>query len=459
MSTAYREERDSMGVVQVSADALWGAQTERSRQNFAIGDERMPKEIIYALALIKAAAAHVNGEDGRLEPDMAAAIEDAARAVFARNYDEAFPLKVWQTGSGTQTNMNVNEVIAHLATHQLSKPIHPNDHVNKSQSSNDVFPSALHIAAAHQAKHDVLPALTSLIEAFKQLEEKNTHVYKCGRTHLQDAVPLSFAQEISGWRALLEQAETGIKEALSHLMKLPLGGTAVGTGLNAQPDFGPRACAYIAKTLEMPFEQASNLFAEMSGKDALARYMSALKVLACALNKISCDIRFLASGPRTGISEISIPANEPGSSIMPGKVNPTQVEAITMIYAEVMGSDTTVSIAAASGMLELNVMMPVIGYNVIKSARLLSDGMTSFRVHLVDGIEPNAERMQHNLENSLMLVTALAPHLGYTQAATLAHDALTQNKTLRELVSERHIMDLVAFDELMDPARFVGEKN
>lgn len=459
MSTAYREERDSMGVVQVPADALWGAQTERSRQNFAIGDERMPKEIIYALALIKAAAAHVNVEDGHLDLTMAQAIESSAQAVAEGAYDEAFPLKVWQTGSGTQTNMNVNEVIAHLAESKLDGAVHPNDHVNKSQSSNDVFPSALHIAAVKQAHTAVLPALQQLIQSFMKLEEDNQGVYKCGRTHLQDAVPVSFSQEVSGWRALLEQAEAGIREALEHLYQLPLGGTAVGTGLNAQADFGPRACAYVSESTKLPFTQAPNLFAEMSGKDALARYMSALKVLACALNKIACDIRFLACGPRSGIAEISIPANEPGSSIMPGKVNPTQVEAITMIYAEVMGSDVTVGIAAASGMLELNVMMPVIGYNVIKSARLLSDGMASFKAHLVDGLVPNEARMQGFLEQSLMLVTALAPTLGYTQAAALAHDALTQQKTLRELVDERHIMDLSTFDALMDPARFVGEKN
>jgi fumarate hydratase class II len=436
-ATPPRTETDSFGRIDVPGDALWGAQTARSLQFFAIGDQRMPLPIVHALAQIKRAAAEVNSSLGLIDPTRAAAMASAARRVAAGEFDSHFPLSVWQTGSGTQSNMNVNEVIANLASTAMGgamgteRLVHPNDDVNLGQSSNDVFPTAMHIAAVIHSR----PLLESLASLRASLNAKSTawsEVPKVGRTHLQDATPITFGQEFSGYEAQLALAELAIRRALPDVHALAIGGTAVGTGLNTHRAFGARVAAVLTQRLDAPFVVAGNLFAAMAGHEALVGLHSALRTLAVALNKIANDIRLMGSGPRTGLGELQLPANEPGSSIMPGKVNPTQVEALTMICAQVMGHDVAIGIAASQGQFELNVYKPLIALDVLDSLRLLTDAMNSFRTHCIDGITVNAERAQAMLEHSLMGVTALVPHIGYDRASHIAQHAQAQGLDLRQ---------------------------
>jgi fumarate hydratase class II len=436
-ATPPRTETDSFGRIDVPGDALWGAQTARSLQFFAIGDQRMPLPIVHALAQIKRAAAEVNSSLGLIDPTRAAAMASAARRVAAGEFDSHFPLSVWQTGSGTQSNMNVNEVIANLASTAMGgamgteRLVHPNDDVNLGQSSNDVFPTAMHIAAVIHSR----PLLESLASLRASLNAKSTawsEVPKVGRTHLQDATPITFGQEFSGYEAQLALAELAIRRALPDVHALAIGGTAVGTGLNTHRAFGARVAAVLTQRLDAPFVVAGNLFAAMAGHEALVGLHSALRTLAVALNKIANDIRLMGSGPRAGLGELQLPANEPGSSIMPGKVNPTQVEALTMICAQVMGHDVAIGIAASQGQFELNVYKPLIALDVLDSLRLLTDAMNSFRTHCIDGITVNAERAQAMLEHSLMGVTALVPHIGYDRASHIAQHAQAQGLDLRQ---------------------------
>ena len=414
-----RVESDSLGPIEVATDRLWGAQTERSRRNFRIGSERMPDELIRALALVKKSAAAVNQELDLLDADKAEALIEAADEVLAGKHSDEFPLVVWQTGSGTQSNMNMNEVLANRASELLggergsTRLVHPNDDVNKGQSSNDVIPTAMHVAAVQALRARLRPAVEKLRDALAQKAAAFDDIVKIGRTHLQDATPLTLGQEFSGYASQLDHGVRRLSYALPHLEELALGGTAVGTGLNAHPELGKRVAARLSELTGYPFVSATNKFEALASKDALVFAHGALKTLAASLMKIANDLRWLASGPRSGIGEITIPANEPGSSIMPGKVNPTQCEALTMLSAQVFGNDVTINISGASGNFELNVFKPVIIYNFLQSARLLADGCDSFREKLVDGIEPNHERLKENLERSLMLVTALNPHIGY----------------------------------------------
>lgn len=455
----YRIEHDSMGEVQVPADRYFGAQTERSRRNFPIGSGRepMPIEIIHALALLKSACAEANAV---LVPErMTEAKKDAILCACAEItnglLDEHFPLVVWQTGSGTQTNMNVNEVICGWARENMGIALHPNDDVNMSQSSNDVFPSAMHVAAVLAIGDRVIPAAKRLAEAFARLEEENEGIIKCGRTHLQDATPIAFSQEISGWRAGIEQDALMLERALLPLYELAIGGTAVGTGLNAPEGFGEAVASILADETGYPFSSAKNKFYALSGKGAIAAAHGALKTLAADLMKIANDIRWLASGPRLGLGEIFIPENEPGSSIMPGKVNPTQCEAMTMIAVQVMGNDVTVGLSAASGNFELNVFMPVCAYNFLQSARLLAEGMESFRQNCVEGIRPNREKMEENLHRSLMLVTALSPRIGYENAADVAKTAHKNNISLKEAAISLGYLTEEEFDALLRPEQMI----
>ncbi|MBI5860938.1 MAG: class II fumarate hydratase [Rhodocyclales bacterium] len=434
----HRTETDSLGPVDVPGERLWGAQTQRSLANFAIGHDLMPRELIHALVRIKRAAARVNGELGEIPSPVAAAIVAAADEILRGQWPDEFPLSVWQTGSGTQSNMNVNEVIANRASELLGGPrgcgrlVHPNDHVNRCQSSNDVFPAAMHVAAVLQLEHAMLPALR---QSRLSLEEKSrafADIIKLGRTHLQDATPLTLGQEFSGYAAQLEIAEHAISTAQTGLLPLALGGTAVGTGLNAHPAFAARTIAEIACDSGLPFTCASNYFAALAGHEPLVFAHGALKTLATALMKIANDIRWLASGPRSGLGELQLPENEPGSSIMPGKVNPTQCEALTMVAAQVFGNDVALTVGGASGNFELNVFKPLIAYNFLHSARLLADAMNSFERHALRGLTANRERIGELLERSLMLATALAPHIGYDKAAAIAKKAHTENLTLRE---------------------------
>lgn len=457
-----RVEHDSMGEMLVPADALWGAQTQRSHENFPIGTERMPIEIIRAFAQIKKAAALANAELGSLNQTCCQLICQAADEVLAGKWDEQFPLVVWQTGSGTQSNMNMNEVLAtranQLAFEQnigLDQPIHPNDTVNMSQSSNDTYPTAMHVAAVCALQEQLLPALDCLISTLARLEKENQGVVKCGRTHLQDAVPIGFWQEISGWRGLLEGAKEEILASLSGLLRLALGGTAVGTGLNAPAGFAECVATQLAGLTGYGFVTDPNKFRALSAKDALVFSHGALKALAANLMKIANDIRWLASGPRLGLGEISIPANEPGSSIMPGKVNPTQCEAVTMAAVQVMGNDATIGIAASQGNFELNVFMPVIAYNYLQSVRLLADVMNSFEQRCVAGIKPNIDKMADNLSRSLMLVTALSPEIGYEHAAQVAKKAHSEGISLREACIELGFLTAERFDEVFHPERMV----
>ena len=460
MST--RIERDSFGPIEVPAGRLWGAQTQRSLGNFRISSEHMPPDLIRALVLVKKATALVNMDLKVLDGKKGAAIVAAADEVLQGGHEGEFPLVVWQTGSGTQTNMNVNEVLANRASEILGgvrgdeRLVHPNDDVNKGQSTNDAFPTAIHVATVQALRERVIPALRALRAVLDEKARAYKDVVKIGRTHLQDATPLTLGQEISGWVAQLDQAALHLEQALPHLCELALGGTAVGTGLNAHPEFARRVAARLAELASLPFVTAPNKFEAMAGKDALVFAHGALKTTAAALNKIANDVRWLASGPRSGIGEITIPENEPGSSIMPGKVNPTQSEALTMLCAQVMGNDVAVNIAGMSGNFELNVFMPVIAHDVLQSCRLLADGCDSFRENCAKGIEPNRARLQANLENSLMLVTALNPHIGYDKAAKIAKSAHQNGTTLKEAALALGYLTAEQFDEWVRPENMVG---
>ena len=458
----YRIEHDSMGEMRVPSDALWGAQTQRSFENFPIGDETMPDEIIHAFGILKKAAAQANVELGVLDEHIGTLIADACDELLAGKLAGNFPLKVWQTGSGTQSNMNVNEVIATRANQlaaerglTLPTPVHPNDHVNRSQSSNDTFPTAMHIAALLALTNRVIPAAQALIVEFERLERENEGIVKSGRTHLQDAVPIAFSQEISGWRGLVEAAQDDILLAAEPLRLLALGGTAVGTGLNAPPAFDALVASNVEKLTNESFLTDPNKFHALTGKDAMAFSHGALKVLAANLMKVANDVRWLSSGPRLGLGEIRIPENEPGSSIMPGKVNPTQCEAVTMVAVQVMGNDAAIGFAASQGNFELNVFMPVIAYNWLQSARLLADCMDSFRERCVSGIVANRQRMHDNLHNSLMLVTCLNPYIGYENAARVAHKAFDEGISLREACVGLGYLSAERFDEVFKPEEMV----
>ena len=435
--SATRLEKDSFGPIEVPAARLWGAQTERSRRFFRISGERMPLAVIHALAQVKRSAARVNRALGLLAPDKAGAIERAADEVLAGRHDEEFPLVVWQTGSGTQSNMNVNEVLANRASELLGgergqkRLVHPNDDVNLGQSSNDVFPTAMHIAAARAVEHDLLPALQRLQATLAAKAQAFAGIVKIGRTHLQDATPLTLGQEFSGYVEQLAQAEAALELTLPGLCELAIGGTAVGTGLNTHPEFGARVALDLTQATGLAFETAPNKFAALAGHEPLVFAHGALKTLATALNKIANDVRWLASGPRSGLGELSIPENEPGSSIMPGKVNPTQAEALTMLCAQVLGNDVGIGIGAASGNFELNVYKPMLIHNYLQSVRLLADGCSAFEEHCARGIEPNESRIRALVEGSLMLVTALAPHIGYDRAAEIAKKAHQEGGTLK----------------------------
>ena len=458
MSTT-RTETDSFGPIEVPADALWGAQTARSLKFFAIGEQRMPLAIIHALAWVKWAAAQVNRELGLLAAKPADAIATAARRVALGEFDAQFPLSVWQTGSGTQSHMNVNEVIAHLSTRSLgdgAKRVHPNDEVNLGQSSNDVFPTAMHVAAALAAQRDLLPALATLREALQAKATAFEGIVKIGRTHLQDATPLTLAQEFGAYVAQLDLCSEALRHALQAVHALAIGGTAVGTGLNTHAEFGARVAARLADELQLPLRQADNLFAALAGHEALVGLHGALKMLAIALTKIGNDIRLMGSGPRAGFGELLLPQNEPGSSIMPGKVNPTQVEALTMVAAQVIGHDTAIGIAAASGQFELNVYKPLIALDVLDSLRLLADVMRSFAANCVEGLEVNAARVNELMHRSLMLVTALTPHIGYEAAAKIAKHAEAHGTTLRVAALNMRGLKAEQFDAWVDPQAMLG---
>jgi fumarate hydratase, class II len=459
-----RLEKDSFGTIEVPSERLWGAQTERSRRFFRISSERMPLAVVYALALVKKAAAAVNAELNLLDLAKALAIQRAADEVLAGAHDAEFPLVVWQTGSGTQSNMNVNEVLANRASEILGgergeqRGVHPNDEVNLGQSSNDVFPTAMHVAAARAVQSDVLPAAAALRETLAAKQTAFADLIKIGRTHLQDATPLTLGQEFSGYVAQLDQAGAALRAALPGLCELALGGTAVGTGLNTHPEFAARVCARIAAETGLGFKPAQNKFAALAGHEALAFAHGALKTLATAAAKIANDVRLLSSGPRSGLGELRIPENEPGSSIMPGKVNPTQAEALTMLCAQVIGNDVALAIGAASGHLELNVYKPMIIHAFLQSARLLADGCRSFDEHCARGIEPNRERIGELLERSLMLVTALAPHIGYDRAAEIAKKAHREGSTLREAALALGYVAAADFDRWVRPEAMIGPR-
>ena len=452
-----RTENDSLGSVDVPVDRYWGAQTQRSLQNFKIGDEHFPHEFIRAYGLLKKSAATVNESFSSLDSKIADTIRTAADEVIEGKLDDHFPLVVWQTGSGTQTNMNVNEVIANRAIEILGgelgskDPVHPNDHVNMSQSTNDTFPSAINIAAVESATQQLLPALEKLQKSLAKKADEFKDIIKLGRTHLQDATPLSLGQEFSGYASQVEHGITRVNNALTHCYELAMGGTAVGTGINSVAGFGEAAAKEIANLTELPFVTAKNKFEALGGQDSIVELSSALKTVAASLNKIANDIRWLGSGPRSGIGELILPANEPGSSIMPGKVNPTQAEAMTMVCTQVIGNDMTITMAGASGNFELNVYRPVIAFNIIQSIRLLAEVSVSFADNCVDGIEANEERIHSNLHNSLMLVTALNPHIGYDKAAEVAKKAHKENTTLREAITALGYMSGEDFDTLVQP--------
>ena len=452
----YRLEHDTMGEVRVPADRYWGAQTQRSFENFRIGTEKIPPEVIRAFAVVKLAAARANAQLGVLDARRAGAIETACHEILDGSLDGNFPLAVWQTGSGTQTNMNVNEVIAHRANELLGETlVHPNDHVNCSQSSNDTFPTAMHVAARVALEEQVLPAIGRLTATLDRLSAEYRDVVKIGRTHLQDAVPIAFSQEISGWRGLLEGASEELEASLGGLYRLALGGTAVGTGLNAPAGFDVAVAAHIADQTGLPFVTDPNKFRALSGKDAVVFAHGAVKALAANMMKIANDVRWLASGPRLGLGEIAIPANEPGSSIMPGKVNPTQCEAVTMVAVQVMGNDAAIGFAASQGNFELNVFMPVIAYNFLQSVDLLADAIRSFDERCAAGIRANRAKMDANLHNSLMLVTALNPHIGYENAAKVAKKAFAEDTSLREACVALGFLTADEFDAVFHPEQMV----
>ncbi|HOV19069.1 class II fumarate hydratase [Ottowia sp.] len=456
-----RAERDSFGFIDVAAERLWGAQTQRSLQNFDISGERQPKEIIRALALVKRAAAAVNERLGKLDPTKAGAIIRAADEVLAGEHDGEFPLVVWQTGSGTQTNMNVNEVLANRASELLGgvrgeeRLVHPNDDVNKSQSSNDTYPTAMNLAAVESIEQRLLPALAALRETLAAKSAAFADIVKIGRTHLQDATPVTLGQELSGWVAQLQHAEQHVRAALPHLCELALGGTAVGTGLNAPKGYAKAVADELAQLTRLPFVTAPNKFEALASCDSLVQAHGALKGLAASLMKIANDVRWLASGPRSGLGEISIPENEPGSSIMPGKVNPTQCEAMTMLCAQVLGNDVAINVGGASGNFELNVFRPMIAHNFLQSVRLLGDGMRSFNEHCAVGIEPNRARIDELVQRSLMLVTALNTHIGYDKAATIAKRAHHEGISLREAAVASGFLTAEQFDAWVRPQDMV----
>lgn len=459
-----RTESDSFGPIDVPCDALWGAQTARSLRFFAIGEQRMPLEVIHALAWVKWAAAKVHCDLHLLDPAKAQAIADAAQRVATGEFDAEFPLSVWQTGSGTQSNMNVNEVVANLASRTLGggvgaeRMVHPNDEVNLGQSSNDVFPTAMHIAVAQQAKQSLLPALNELRSALAAKALAFEAVVKIGRTHLQDATPVTLGQEFGGYEAQLTLCQGSVRHALVAVHSLAIGGTAVGTGLNTHPEFGLRVAATLADQLDLPLVQADNLFAAMAGHEALVAFHASLKMLAIALTKIANDIRLMGSGPRAGLGELQLPENEPGSSIMPGKINPTQVEALTMVCAQVMGHDVAISFAASQGHFELNVYKPLIALNTLDSVRLLADAMRSFAQHCVVGILVNEARVDELLQASLMLVTALTSHIGYDRAAQIAKHAHAHGTTLREATLALGGVSAEQFEAWVDPRRMLGTR-
>ncbi len=460
----YRIETDTMGEVKVPADKYYGAQTARSLMNFKIGGERFPREMIRALGILKKAAALANKELGVLPAEKADLIVRAADEVIEGKLDDHFPLVVWQTGSGTQTNMNTNEVIANRAIEMAGgklgskNPIHPNDDVNKAQSSNDTFPTAMHIAAVEEIHRRLIPMVTKLRDALAEKAEEFKDIVKIGRTHLMDAVPLTLGQEFSGYVQQLTNGLARIHACLPRLSELALGGTAVGTGLNTHPDFAELAAQKISEITGLKFKSAPNKFEALAAHDAIVEASGVLKTIAASLMKIANDIRWLASGPRCGIGEITLPANEPGSSIMPGKVNPTQAEAMTMVCTQVMGNDATINFAGASGNFELNVYKPVMIYNLLQSIRLISDACESFTDKAVVGIKPNRENIKKHLENSLMLVTALNPYIGYDNAAKIAKKAYAENKTLKEAAVELGILTAEQFDEYVRPEKMIGPK-
>ena len=452
----YRTEHDSMGEVQVPVEKYWGAQTQRSFENFKIGTEKMPAEIVRAFAILKKAAAMANNRLGKLDERRKNLISDVCEEILEGKLNEHFPLVVWQTGSGTQSNMNVNEVIANRGNEVAGeKLLHPNDHANMSQSSNDTFPTAMHIAAALEIEERLFPSLDTLIQSFERLMQENEGIVKTGRTHLQDATPISFSQEISGWKKMLEKSKEMLQLSLPGLRELALGGTAVGTGLNAPKDFDLEVAKAVSELTKRDFKTASNKFHSLTAKDELVFAHGALKALAANLMKIANDIRWLGSGPRCGLGEIFLPENEPGSSIMPGKVNPTQCEALTMVSVQVMANDVAVGMAASQGNFELNVYMPVCIYNFLQSVRLLSDAMLSFNQNCVVGIKANKEKMQENLHRSLMLVTCLNPYIGYENAAKTAKKAFQENISLKEACLQLGFLTEEKFDEVFQPEKMI----
>lgn len=457
-----RTETDSMGAIEVPADRYWGAQTQRSLIYFSIGDDTMPREMIRAFGILKQAAANVNQQLGKLSEDKAKLITQATQEVIVGLLDDHFPLRIWQTGSGTQTNMNANEVIANRAIELAGgvlgskDPIHPNDHVNMSQSSNDTFPTAMHIAAAEEINHHLIPMVTKLRDALAAKSQEFQDIIKIGRTHLMDAVPLTLGQEFSGYVAQLDQNLECLRGALPALYELAIGGTAVGTGLNTHPEFAVRVATKIAELTGLPFVTAPNKFAALAAHDAIVMASGVLKTLACSLMKIANDMRWLGSGPRCGLGELILPANEPGSSIMPGKVNPTQCEAMTMVCVQIIGNDTAITVAGTQGNFELNVFKPVLIHNLLHSLRLLSGACSSFTDYLVVDIQPNYEQIQHFLTNSLMLVTALNPHIGYDHSAKVAKKAYAERKTLREACVELGFLTGEEFDQLVRPEQMIG---
>ena len=460
----YRIERDTMGEIQVPVDRYYGAQTARSLMNFKIGTERMPRELIRALGILKKAAALTNAELGTLSREKLDLITAAADEVIEGKLDDHFPLVVWQTGSGTQTNMNSNEVISNraieIAGGELGskKPVHPNDDVNKAQSSNDTFPTAMHIAAAEQIVHNLIPAITKLRDALQEKSDEFADIIKIGRTHLMDAVPLTLGQEFSGYTHQMTMSLVRAETVLPRLYELALGGTAVGTGLNTHPDFAVKSAAKIAEITGLPFLTAPNKFEALAAHDAIVEASGALKTIAVSLMKIANDVRMLGSGPRCGIGELMLPANEPGSSIMPGKVNPTQCEAMTMVAAQVMGNDVAINIGGATGHYELNVFKPVMIYNLLQSIRLISDACVSFTDNCVVGIEPNRQQIDKFLRESLMLVTALNPHIGYDNAAKVAKKAHAENTTLKEAVVALGLLTAEEFDDKVKPEEMIGPR-
>ena len=464
MPEEFRTEYDTMGTVEVPANKYWGAQTQRSLHNFEIGSETMPFELIKAFAILKKAAATVNGDLGLIDRDVANNILKAADEIITGKLKDQFPLVVWQTGSGTQTNMNVNEVIANRAIEQMGgvlgskTPVHPNDHVNYGQSSNDTFPTAMYIAALESVEGKVLPALEKILAALEAKSEAYKYVIKIGRTHLQDATPLTLGQEFSGYAAQMAHGLKRVRQSAECLRELDIGGTAVGTGLNTHPEFGARVVTEISRLTNRQFKQADNLFEGLAAHDALVSVSGALKTVAVSLMKIANDIRLLASGPRCGLGELILPSNEPGSSIMPGKVNPTQCEAMTMVCAQVMGNDTAIMVGGMNGHMELNVFKPVMIYNFLQSCQILSDACHSFTDKCVVGIEPNYERIERNLNESLMLVTALNPHIGYDKSAKVAKKAYEEGITLKEAAVGLEFLTADEFDSFVRPEEMTGPK-